>query len=76
MEPFAVCKGLSVIIGYTHLEQGSLFWHRRDETGPLEEWLGWMSREDLKHLLRVPPENFDRWYPERGASRKGPPETA
>lgn len=76
MEPFVACKGLSARFGYTHLEQGSIFWHRRDQTAPLEEWLGWMSQEDLRHLLRVPPENFDRWYPLRDSSRKGPPETA
>jgi hypothetical protein len=62
LSPFAACKGLLAREGYTHLEQGSIFWHLDGEPEPTEDWLGWMSQEDLEHLMQVPPENFDTWY--------------
>ncbi|MBT4889121.1 MAG: hypothetical protein HON65_06170 [Rhodospirillales bacterium] len=70
MEPHAACKGLLAREGYTHLEQGSIFWHQPNKADPLEEWLAWMTQEDLEHLMRVPPENFDSWYTPVEAGKK------
>ncbi len=67
MSPHASCKGLAAREGYTHLEQGSIFWHLEGESELTEDWLCWMNQEDLEHMMRVPPENFDTWY--RSSSR-------
>jgi hypothetical protein len=68
MEPHAACKGLLAREGYTHLEQGSIFWHRTTNQEPMEEWLAWMSQEDLEHMMLVSPEKFDSWYPARNTN--------
>ncbi len=60
--PFTSCKGMVARTGYTHLEQGSIMWEQSGKSEPIEEWLTWMSGEDLEHLMRIPPESFDNWY--------------
>ncbi len=53
--PLAACKGLAAREGYMHLAPGGILWHQKDDDAVFEEWLVWMSREDLQHVMRFSP---------------------
>ncbi|WP_299396940.1 hypothetical protein [Pelagibius sp.] len=55
MFPLAACKGLAAREGYMHTEPGSLYWSVSGQQRPLETWTVWMSREDIRHILQIPP---------------------
>lgn len=55
VHPMAACKGLPAREGYMHLEPGGILWQRKDSEEIYDEWLVWMSHNDLRHLLRFPP---------------------
>ncbi|MBT3557052.1 MAG: hypothetical protein HN644_07650 [Rhodospirillales bacterium] len=59
---YGASKGLMARGGYTHLEQGSIFWHLKGDNGLTEDWLSWMDQQDLEHMMKIPPEHFDTWY--------------
>ncbi len=58
MFPLAACRGLAAREGYMHTEPGSIYWAVPGQTDALEEWAVWMSREDICHILQIPPENL------------------
>jgi hypothetical protein len=58
VHPLAACKGLAAREGYMHLEPGGVLWQRPNAAGVYEEWLVWMSRNDLQHLLRFAPSDL------------------
>ncbi|NIA67238.1 hypothetical protein HBA54_01375 [Pelagibius litoralis] len=53
MYPHAACRGLAAREGYMHMEPG--FWHAPGSPESFAEWLVWMAREDLEHLMRFAP---------------------
>jgi hypothetical protein len=55
MEPGAACRGLAAREGYMHLEQGSVLWHDPGSSEPFEEWIVWLGKQDIPHLLAVEP---------------------
>ncbi|WP_422365354.1 hypothetical protein [Pelagibius sp.] len=55
VHPLAACKGLAAREGYMHLAPGGILWHQADSPEPFEEWLVWMSREDIQHVMRFSP---------------------
>lgn len=55
VHPLAACKGLPAREGYMHLEPGGILWQRKDSDEIYDEWMVWMSHNDLQHLLRFPP---------------------
>jgi hypothetical protein len=61
MEPMAAMKGLAAREGYMHLEQGSVSWHDPASGRTQTEWLIWLKREDVAHLLNVPPADLYEW---------------
>lgn len=58
MFPLAACKGLAAREGYMHTEPGSIFWALAGEDQDLEEWTVWMSRDDIRHILEIPPQHL------------------
>ena len=55
VHPLAACKGLAAREGYMHLAPGGILWHQLDDVDVFEEWLVWMSREDIQHVMRFSP---------------------
>jgi len=55
VHPMAACKGLAAREGYMHLEPGGILWQRKGGGETYDEWLVWMSHNDLQYLLRFPP---------------------
>ena len=55
VHPMAACKGLAAREGYMHLEPGGILWQRQGLQEVYDEWLVWMSHNDLQHLLRFAP---------------------
>jgi hypothetical protein len=55
MFPLAACKGLAAREGYMHTEPGSLYWAVSGQSAKMEIWTVWMSREDVRHILHIPP---------------------
>lgn len=55
VHPMAACKGLAAREGYMHLAPGGIIWHPQDGKEAFEEWLVWMSREDIQHVMRFSP---------------------
>lgn len=58
IHPKLACKGLAAREGYAHMEPG--IWHVGDGPDADQTWLVWMSRDDVEHLIRFPPENLFR----------------
>ena len=58
ISPHLACRGLAAREGYAHMEPG--IWHVPDEHSADQTWLVWMSREDVEHLVRFPPEDLFR----------------
>ncbi len=55
VHPLAACKGLAAREGYMHLAPGGILWQQTEEQEIFEEWLVWMSREDIQHVMRFSP---------------------
>lgn len=55
MFPIAACKGLAAREGYMHTEPGTLYWALPGQEEPMEIWTVWMGREDIRHILDIPP---------------------
>lgn len=55
MFPLAACKGLAAREGYMHTEPGTLYWALPGQEELMEIWTVWMGREDIRHLLHIPP---------------------
>ncbi|NIA68659.1 hypothetical protein HBA54_08650 [Pelagibius litoralis] len=55
MFPLAACKGLAAREGYMHTEPGSLYWAVPGQREKMEVWTVWMGREDIRHILQIPP---------------------
>ncbi len=55
VHPLAACKGLVAREGYMHLAPGGILWQQTEEQEVFEEWLVWMSREDIQHVMRFSP---------------------
>ena len=55
MFPLAACKGLAAREGYMHTEPGTIYWAPPGQSDKVEEWTVWMSREDIRHILTIPP---------------------
>ncbi len=72
--PKIACRGLSAREGYMRLEQRSILWQVDDSDIPVEEWLVWMSQDEAKFNLRVPPEVFYELYELGDEINKSPPE--
>ena len=53
-------KGLGEREGYMHSEPSALHWLRADKPETLVCQMVWMGREDLEHLLTIPPEGVMR----------------
>lgn len=62
MEPGAACKGLAAREGYMHLEQGSVLWHDPGSSEPFEEWIVWLGKQDIPHLLAVDPQRLFQMF--------------
>ena len=58
MFPLAACKGLAAREGYMHTEPGSLFWALPGGSEDLEAWTVWMGRDDIRHILEIPPQRL------------------
>lgn len=58
MFPLAACRGLAAREGYMHTEPGSIYWAVPQQAETLEEWAVWMSREDIRHIMQIPPDNL------------------
>ena len=55
VHPLAACKGLAAREGYMHLAPGGILWQQTEDNDIFEEWLVWMSREDIQHVMRFSP---------------------
>ena len=55
VHPLAACKGLAAREGYMHVEPQGALWQCHNSNEVYEEWLVWMSRSDLRHLLQITP---------------------
>lgn len=55
MFPLAACKGLAAREGYMHTEPGTLYWALPGKQEQMEIWTVWMGREDIRHILHIPP---------------------
>ncbi|MEQ8354907.1 MAG: hypothetical protein RH942_05170 [Kiloniellaceae bacterium] len=55
VHPMAACKGLPAREGYMHLEPGGILWQRSDLEEIYDEWLVWMSHNDLQYLMQFAP---------------------
>ncbi len=55
MHSLTICKGLAAKAGFMHTEQNNLFWSVIGKEERLEAWTAWVSREDIRHLLGIPP---------------------
>lgn len=70
MHPLAACKGLAAREGYLHLAPGGILWHQQDGASAFEEWLVWMSREDIQHVMRYSPLWLYESLEKQGKSRE------
>ncbi|WP_420346207.1 hypothetical protein [Pelagibius sp.] len=69
MYPLAACKGLAAREGYMHMEPG--FWHTPGSSESFAEWIVWMAKEDIEHLMRFAPgELYRQLEAERGSKKK------
>ncbi len=55
MQSLTICKGLAARAGFMHTAQTNLFWSVPGYSESLEVWAAWVSREDIRHLLKIPP---------------------
>lgn len=60
MHSRTICKGLAAKAGFMHTEQNNLFWKIPGQDESLEAWTAWLSRDDIRHLLNIPPEILSR----------------
>ena len=61
--PITTCRGLAVREGYMRTEQRTILWYEKNSEGPpQEDWMVWMSREDARFNLRLPPELFYQMF--------------
>ncbi len=51
-------RGLVEREGYMHSDPGALYWHLQDSPEVLRGYMVWMGREDLDHMMSIPPENL------------------
>lgn len=51
-------RGLVEREGYMHSDPGALFWHLVDSPEILRGYMVWMGREDLIHMMGIPPETL------------------
>ena len=58
ISPLLACRGLAAREGYAHMEPG--IWHVPEGHDAAQTWLVWMSRDDVEHLVRFPPEDLFR----------------
>ena len=58
VHPLAACKGLAAREGYMHLEPRGILWQRPEDAGVFEEWLVWMSRDNLQQLMQFVPSDL------------------
>ena len=73
MYPLAACKGLAAREGYMHMEPG--VWHSPGEPESFSEWIVWMAREDVGHLMRFAPgELYQQLEAHEKSKRKKLPE--
>jgi len=56
--PMTTCRGLGIREGYMRTEQRTIVWYEKDSTEPIEDWMVWMTADDARFNLRVPPELF------------------
>lgn len=71
MYPDAACRGLAAREGYMHMEPG--FWHAPGSSESFAEWIVWMAREDLEHLIRFRPGELYRQVESQRPSKKQKP---
>ncbi len=76
MEPIAVCRGLAAREGYMHVEQHSILWNQPGASVPFEEWIVWMSGDDARFNLRVPPETLRELFETAGPKAPSIPKEA
>ncbi|NIA68667.1 hypothetical protein HBA54_08690 [Pelagibius litoralis] len=70
VHPLAACKGLAAREGYMHLAPGGILWQQQDSTEVFEEWLVWMSREDIQHVMRFSPLSLYEKLEKKGKARR------
>ena len=68
MPPIAACKGLAAREGYVHAQPRSILWSVEERKELVEDWIVWMSRNDIRHLMTIPPLTLFRQL--EGAKRR------
>ena len=58
INPMLACTGLAAREGYAHMEPG--IWHVPEGHDADQTWLVWMSKHDVEHLMRFPPDDLFR----------------
>ncbi|MCP5038157.1 MAG: hypothetical protein GY945_11225 [Rhodobacteraceae bacterium] len=53
-------RGLVEREGYMHSDPGALYWHMQDSPEILRGYMVWMGREDLDHMMSIPPVDLVR----------------
>ncbi len=59
MQKAVVYKGFAARHGYMHTEPGSLRWFLRGNDTPIEGFMSYMNREDLRFILDMPMSEFE-----------------
>jgi len=49
-----IFKGLAERLGYMHSEPASIRWRLNNKDWPLEGFMVWMARDDLKFMMTIP----------------------
>lgn len=58
INPMLACTGLAAREGYAHMAPG--IWFVPDGHDADQAWIVWMSKHDIEHLMRFPPEDLFR----------------
>ena len=51
VHPDLVLKGIPARYGYTHFHPHGIRWHRTDQPGTLDEYITWMTRQDMQDMV-------------------------
>ncbi len=55
VRPAVAFKGIPIRYGYMHVQPGGILWNVPGEERPVDEWLAWLDREEVRYLMRYPP---------------------
>lgn len=53
VHPDLVMKGIPARYGYTHFHPHGVRWRRKDGDGSLDEYITWMTRDDMRDLVEA-----------------------